>query len=103
MPIVWGMFLGSGLATWMPYPSFYGTLFAALVLGPLLGTILMGVYGATRAVPGLLAAVSPRLGMDVWASHMLEARLSSHLAIGTAAVAAGSALVVAFTLVGTGF
>ena len=81
-PIVWGVFLGSGFATWMPHATFYALLFLAAVLPWPSGTLLMALYGLTRAVPGVLAALSRRYSGEIVRAHSLDLRLLGHALTG---------------------
>ena len=56
-PVIWGLLLGTGLTTYMPHPSFFGLLAMAFVLPFPFGPALMAVYGATRTLPSMVAAV----------------------------------------------
>ncbi|MDE3194155.1 MAG: hypothetical protein KGN00_10740 [Chloroflexota bacterium] len=85
-PLVWGFFLGSGLATWMPHASFYGLLLLAAFLPLPFGPILMASYGAIRAVPALLAALTRRCSGEVAFTGSLQIRLLGHAVAGAASL-----------------
>lgn len=92
-PLIWGIFLGSGLSTWMPNATFYGLMLLALVLPFPSGVLLMGLYGLSRSVPAVAAAVTARCSGQVALRHMWELRLLSHALNGFAAVAVAAAIV----------
>lgn len=85
-PFVWGFFLGSGLATWMPNATFYGLLLLAVVLPFPSGVILMAFYGLTRAAPAVAAAITPRCSAEVALQNMWQLRLIGHALNGFIAV-----------------
>jgi hypothetical protein len=86
-PMVWGFFLGSGLATWMPHATFYGLLLLAAFVPFPGGAALMGSYGGVRAVPALAAAVSRRCSGEIALAGSWKIRLLGHALSGSAALA----------------
>lgn len=91
-PVVWGAFLGSGFATWMPHASFYGLLMLAAILPFPAGVILLALYGFNRSVPAIVAAISARCSDYVALSMSLRLRLLGHMLNAAACVALGSAV-----------
>lgn len=83
-PVVWGFFLGSGLSTQMPFPSFYALLAVVTVLPWPLGAGLMAIYGATRSIPGIGASISRRWAGTPDVIVMLRLRVAGHAASGIA-------------------
>jgi uncharacterized membrane protein len=91
-PFIWGVFLGSGLSTWMPHPSFFGLLVISALLPFPTGVILMASYGFNRALPGLMAAVSARCSDRVALSASWRLRLLGHTSSGATSIALATAL-----------
>jgi hypothetical protein len=91
-PIVWGVFLGSGLATWMPRASFYALLFLSLVLPYPGGALVMLSYGLWRATPAVAAAVTRRCSGEATQAQFLRLVLVGRGASGVAITALASAL-----------
>ena len=57
--LVWGLMLGSGLATLIPYPAYLLLPAAQLAAGPLIAGIAGGLYGLARELPALTVLVRP--------------------------------------------
>ena len=57
--LVWGLMLGSGLATLIPYPAYLMLPAAELTAGPLVAAIAGGLYGLARELPALAVLVRP--------------------------------------------
>lgn len=91
-PIVWGAFLGSGLATWMPHASFYGVLLLAFGLPFPVGAWLMITYGAVRATPALAAAITRRCSGEIALALSWKLRLLGHALTGGASLALAGVL-----------
>jgi hypothetical protein len=91
-PLIWGVLLGSGLATWMPYPSFYGLLLLSLALPIPFGAVLMATYGMTRAIPAFLALHDRGRLVDILAAQTWGLRLLGHATTGCVSVALGTAI-----------
>lgn len=51
---LWGVLLGCGVATVIPYTSFIVLLAAEATSGPIIGAILGAVYGCAREVVSLM-------------------------------------------------
>lgn len=77
-PLVWGVFLGSGLATQMPYPSFYGLLLLVATLPTPYGVVLMGGYGIFRALPAIPASLFQRFAGTADLRLLVALRLLGH-------------------------
>jgi hypothetical protein len=92
--VVWGFFLGSGLATQMPYPSFYALLLVVATLPVPLGAAVMGLYGFTRALPGVVAAFAPSWAGTPDALAMFRFRLFGHATTGIGCLVLAGALLV---------
>ncbi len=90
-PVIWGVFLGSGLSTWMPHPSFHGLLLLAILLPFPLGAGLLALYGAVRSTPAIAAVVSRRCASDFFVMRSLELRLAGHALTGFMSWATGAA------------
>lgn len=91
-PVVWGVFLGSGLATQMPYPSFYALLFVIAVLGWPLGVVVMALYGFARALPAVAAAITGRCAGTADLAVLLRFRLLGHATSGLGCLALSGGL-----------
>lgn len=57
--LVWGLMLGSGLATLIPYPAYLLLPAAELTAGPLIAAVAGGLYGLARELPALWVLVRP--------------------------------------------
>lgn len=90
---VWGLWLGPGLATQMPHPMFYGLLALATVFPLPTGPILIGMYGASRALPALLVARHGAVVEEWFRENAYRVRLVGHAVCGTFAIAAGVSLI----------
>lgn len=90
--VVWGFFLGSGLATQMPYPSFYALLLAVAMLPVPLAAAVLGLYGLTRAIPGVAAAFLPRWAGTPDPLAMFRFRVFGHATAGLGCVVLAGAL-----------
>ena len=93
-PIVWGAFLGTGLFTFMPHPTYYGLLVVACCAGFPAAPALLGLYGLVRAAPAFMAAVEPNWSGDRFAERSPHLRLAGHALSGFGAIAAGGAALV---------
>jgi hypothetical protein len=91
-PLVWGVCLGSGLATWMPHATFYGLLLLAAFLPFPLGVALMASYGFIRAVPAVAAAASRRCSGEIALAGNWKLRLLGHALSGAASLALAGVL-----------
>jgi hypothetical protein len=92
----WGLMLGSGVMTLIPYSAHLVLLAGQLFAGPLFGTISGAVYGAAResiALTGAGGGLQPVPAMDALERWASPARLAN---IG--AVAVGGALLVLASL-----
>jgi hypothetical protein len=77
----------------MPHPMFYGLLALAIVLPWPTGPILIGVYGASRAVPALLVA-RQGIGVEDWfRENAYRVRLVGHAICGALSIATGVSLI----------
>lgn len=83
-PMVWGFFLGSGISTQMPFPSFYALLAVVTTLSWPLGTALMAIYGVSRSIPAIGASVSRQWAGTPDVLVMLRLRVAGHAAGGLA-------------------
>lgn len=81
-PLVWGVFLGSGVATQMPYPSFYALLLLAAMLPTPIAAGLMAAYGLARTMPAVAAALWERCSATPSVSRLFGLRLVGHFASG---------------------
>lgn len=81
-PYVWGLFLGSGLATQMPYPSFYGLLATVAILPVPYGIALMALYGFIRSVPAVMSAAVGPFGGTRDLAILMRLRLIGHATSG---------------------
>ncbi len=97
-PAVWGVFLGSGLATQMPYPSFYALLALVAILPVELAVLLMAAYGVARALPGVGASLTSRLAGTSDLALMVRFRLMGHLSSGVGCLVFSGGLVPALML-----
>lgn len=96
--VVWGFFLGTGVATQMPYPSFYALLLVCAALPLPLAAGVMGIYGLTRALPAVGSSLSPQWSGTPDITAVLRFRLLGHATSGLGCVAlAGTLIVLAFT------
>ena len=91
--VVWGLWLGPGIATQMPHPMFYGLLSLALILPLPAGPALLGFYGACRAFPALVAAIEGAAFERQFRSRAYEIRLAGHAVCGALAIAIGVSMV----------
>jgi hypothetical protein len=97
-PFVWGFFLGSGISTQMPYPSYYALLTVVAMLEMPLGIALMAMYGAGRSLPALAAAVDGRFAGTPDVAVLLKFRLAGHASAGIACVALSGVFAALFIL-----
>lgn len=91
--VVWGFWLGPGIATQMPHPMFYGLLSLALILPLPAGPALLGFYGACRALPALIATIEGAAFERQFRNRAYEIRLAGHAVCGALAIAIGVAMV----------
>jgi hypothetical protein len=90
----WGLMLGAGVVTLIPYSAHLVLLVGQLVAGPLIGAISGAVYGAVReavALTGVGGGLQPVPAMDALERWATPARLAN---IGAVAIG-GTLLVVA--------
>jgi hypothetical protein len=92
-PLIWGILLGSGISTWMPFPSYFGLLVLAAVMPFPAGVLLMGCYGLGRALPALgVVKIGPSL-VERITDRMWQLRLTSHAVAGCLTLALCGAIV----------
>ena len=96
-PFVWGVCLGSGVATWMPYPSYFGLLLLVFVLPMPWGFGLMAAYGASRAAPAVIglkwqSRFLEDLARDSWRLRLLGHMVAGCLCFAVSGSILGSAL-----------
>ncbi len=60
---LWGMLLGSGVATIIPYSAFLLILVTQLTSGVVLGSASGAIFGSTRAITALLPLLSKNGGL----------------------------------------
>jgi MFS family permease len=81
-PVIWGILLGSGVSTWMPFPSFFGLMVVAAAMPPPGGAILLGTYGAARAIPAFAVFWRGPSLIDHVSNRLWDLRLVGHLSAG---------------------
>ncbi len=81
-PLIWGILLGSGLATWMPFPTYFGLLVLSALAPFPLGAALLALYGVARAMPALGTVPVDSGLVDRINRQMWELRLATHAAAG---------------------
>jgi hypothetical protein len=92
--VTWGLMLGSGVATLIPYSAHLVLLAAQFVAGPAFGAISGAVYGVVRegaALSGIGGRLRPEPAMDAlerWASAARRANIAAVLLGGAALIAA---------------
>jgi hypothetical protein len=91
-PAVWGIFLGAGIATAMPFPTYFGLLVLAVVLAPPAGLAIMGLYGASRAFPAMVVAMRGEQLLTQLTEQAWQLRLAGHVFAGLAGLAAAGAM-----------
>ena len=55
----WGLMLGSGVATLIPYPAYFLLLAGEATVSPFVAAIAGGLYGLARELPALWVLVHP--------------------------------------------
>jgi sulfite exporter TauE/SafE len=93
--VAFGLVIGAGVFTFIPFTSFYILLaWQALSGSPLVGALLGGVYGLARALPVVTGAVVTRRGGPIQPVHIriLEASPRIHRATSGMLLLAGVAL-----------
>jgi hypothetical protein len=94
--VAFGLILGAGIFTFIPFTSFYLLLVWELLAGPVAGAVLGGAYGLARALPVLAGAWTSARGAPIAPLHMriLTASPTLHRATsGLLLVSAGLLLV----------
>jgi hypothetical protein len=91
-PVIWGFFLGSGLSTQMPHPSFYALLLLCIFLPLPLGAAVLGTYGLFRAAPALAATANRRWSATPVVETMFRLRLLGHVTSAAGCLAVAGAL-----------
>jgi hypothetical protein len=91
----WGLMLGSGIVTLIPYSAHLVLLAAQLVAGPAFGAISGALYGATRegaALAGVRGGLQPVPAMDALERWATAARVANIVvvALGGGALVAAS-------------
>jgi hypothetical protein len=81
-PVIWGVLLGTGLSTWMPFPSYLGLLIFATFAPVPAGAVLMATYGLGRAAPALGVLGFGSGVVDRVTEHVWQLRLVTHCAAG---------------------
>jgi hypothetical protein len=87
----WGLMLGSGVVTLIPYSAHLVLLAAQLVAGPVYGAVSGAVYGAVRegaaltGVPGRLQPAPAMDSLERWAGAARIANIAA-VAVGGAAL-----------------
>jgi hypothetical protein len=92
-PVIWGVLLGSGLSTLMPFASFFGLLVFAVVAPAPAGAAVMAVYGLARAIPALGVVRFGSGLVEELSARSWELRLTTHMAAGCLTIALGGTLV----------
>lgn len=90
---VWGFWLGPGIATQMPHPSFYGLLALAAVIPWPFAPVALGLYGAMRSAPAFFVATRGAHIERQIVANAYRIRLLGHLCTGAVAIAVGVALI----------
>ena len=57
--LIWGLMLGSGVVTLIPYPAYLLLVGAELTAGPLIAGVAGGLYGFARELPALVVLARP--------------------------------------------
>lgn len=57
--LIWGLMLGSGVMTLIPYPGYMLLLGAEITSTPAIGALAGGLYGLARELPALAVLVRP--------------------------------------------
>ena len=68
--VAFGLILGAGIFTFIPFTSFYLLLVWELLAGPVAGAVLGGAYGLARALPVLAGAWPSARGEPIAPLHM---------------------------------
>jgi hypothetical protein len=68
--VAFGLILGAGIFTFIPFTSFYLLLVWELLSGPVAGAVLGGAYGLARALPVLAGAWTSARGAPIAPLHM---------------------------------
>lgn len=95
--IVFGFFLGSGIATWMPSATFYALAVLSFLLPGPAGIVVMGGYGLIRAAPAFLVAFTPCSSEDI-RRRSLELYLAGRAAGGLASFGMAFALAAMYVI-----
>jgi hypothetical protein len=91
---VWGLMLGSGVVTLIPYSAHFVLVSAQFVAGPTLGGISGALYGATReaaalaGVPGRLQPEPAMNALERWAGAARAGNIAAVALGGTCLVVA---------------
>lgn len=90
----YGLVLGLGFTTIVPFATFYVIPISALVLGPIAGGLIGGAYGLGRALPVWVASMFIGRGADPvvvgdWALHRWQRLFRGGIGLSTATIAAG--------------
>jgi cytochrome c biogenesis protein CcdA len=81
-PLIWGVLLGSGLSTWMPFPTYFGLLVFASMSSVPGGAVVMAMYGLGRAFPAIgVLRIGSEL-VDKLAARAWHLRLMTHSVAG---------------------
>lgn len=96
-PFTWGILLGTGLTTWMPYSSYFGVLLLSLLLPLPYAATVMGAYGLSRALPVLATSFRPEL-LPTWSAHAWTIRLLGHVLAGGLCIVLAGAIGAALVL-----
>lgn len=57
--LAWGLMLGSGVATLIPYPAYFLLLAGEATVSPFVAALAGGLYGLTRELPALWVLIRP--------------------------------------------
>ncbi len=95
--IVFGFFLGSGIATWMPSASFYALAVLSFLLPAPTGVIVMGGYGLVRAAPAIVVALTACSSEDI-RRHSLQLYLAGRATSGLMSFAMAAAVAAMYFL-----
>ncbi len=91
-PLIWGVCLGSGFATWMPFPSYFGLITLAFLLPFPNGGALLGLYGAARAAPAVVTSITGGRYIHAINDRMWPIVLYGHITAGCLSFALAGAL-----------
>ena len=58
--LIWGLMLGAGIVTLIPYPAYFLLVGAELTTGPAIAALAGGLYGLARELPALTVLVRPQ-------------------------------------------